>query len=677
MRRPLTLAAIAIPLAAASFAACGGSGSETTQGAGAASSSGVGGTGGAGNGGEGLGGDIFGDGGLGQLVSIDVTPKDLVIEVVNGQIPPPITYKAVGTTSTGSIVDVVGSWTYDRGDIGSIVPASGAFTASGLLGGTGNVTFEAEGVKGSTTATVKLRYLDDSQMIDPNVKAQFPTAVEADPALTLLYPYDKTVFPRGLLGPTIQWNGGNAGDVYHIHIKSPAFEYETWRTVPPPSRFDFPKLPDDIWRKLTDSTNGDVQVDIARFDGTKAYLAKTQTWKIAPANLAGTIYYWEVNTGSVVRIKPGDVAPEAFLTPPPGVGCVACHSVSKDGTRLVASFHGGYSPWGTFDTATGTSLFNTNASSGFQAISPNGSHVLWRHWNDGAFNSTGFLSLSTYDSDVELAQLNPGGGAPAHPAWSGDGQKIAFSVRTDGNGLDFTQSTLWVTDVNLAVPSFSNTKMIVPNDAGRPTVTFPTFSPDSKWIAFERSTMARSRGALAEIWLTNPDGSVVIPLDNTNGMGHIEAEQTTANYEPTFNPFSLGGYFWLVIVSERKYGNTLTDTNPNTRRKQLWVTAIDANPVAGQDPSHPAFWLPGQGLDNQNMRGEWAKSPCKQLGEGCNAGFDCCDGFCKPDAQSGALVCSDQAEGCSKLGEACMTAANCCDPDAKCIGGFCASDGPK
>jgi len=673
MRRRLTFAAITIPLLAAAFAACGGSGNEGTSGSGA--SSGTGGSGGAG--GDGTGGDLFTGSGMGQLISIDITPKDALIEVVNGQIPAALPFKATGKTSSGAVVEVVGTWSYDRGDIATIGAGNGELTASGLLGGTGTVTFDADGVIGTTTATVKLHFIDNPQMVDPGIQSQFPAAVDPDPSLSLLYPYDKTVFPRGLLGPTIQWNGGNAGDVYYIHAVSPSFEYETWRTVPPPSRFDFPKMPDDIWRKLTDSTTGQVKVDIARHDGAKAYVAKTQSWTIAPANLAGTIYYWEVNTGSVVRIKPGDTGPEHFLTPPPNVGCVACHSVSKDGARLVASFHGGYSPWGTFDTASGASLYATDNSSGFQAISPNGSHVLWRHWNDGAFNGTGFLSLSTFDSNVELAQLNPGGGQPSHPAWSTDGAKIAFSMRTDGNGLDFTQSTLWVTDVNLGGPSFSNTKMIVPNDAARPTVTFPTFSPDSKWIAFERSTQARSRGAQAEIWLSNTDGSVVFPLDQTNGMGHIDAAQMTTNYEPTFSPFSLGGYFWLVIVSERMYGNTLTDTNSASRRKQLWVTAIDANPAPGQDPSHPAFWLPGQGLDNQNMRGEWAKSPCKKIGEGCNAGFDCCDGFCKPDAMSGALVCSDQSSGCSKLGEFCTSAADCCDPAAKCVGNFCADDGPK
>lgn len=663
-------------LLALGFGASGcscGSDDEADRPSGTGASGGAG--GGTGTGGS--GGDILtGGNGQQQFTEIKISPEDPILQVDNGVLPPPIQFTAVGVTPGGTEVPLNGQWDYDRIDIGDVGEGTGEFSATGLAGGQGIITFTSGNDSGTTTASVKLYFSEDPENIDPGIKNEFPNASDPDPAMALLYPYDETVFPRGLTGPVVQWNGGAATDVYYLHATSPYFEYETWGTVPPPSRYSFPTAPTDIWLKLTDSTVGDIQIDIQRYDGNVAYLANTQTWTIAPANLAGTIYYWEVNTGNVVRIKPGDAAPENFIQKPPGTTCVACHSVSKDGSTIVASFHGGYSPWGTFNAADGSSIYAQNEASGFQAISPNGSHVIWRHWSGPGFPSTGYLSLSTVDSNAELAQLNPGVGAPSHPAWSTDGNQVAFSVRTDGNGLDFNNSTLWITDVDLQTPGFSNIVEIVQNDAARPTVTYPTFSPDSQWIAFERATQARSRDALGEIWLTNTDGSIQIPLDNTNGTGYLAGTQANATFEPTFNPVLLGGYFWLVVVSERTYGNTLTDTNPTTRRKQLWVTAIDANPVAGQDPSHPAFWLPGQGLDNNNMRGEWALSPCKQIGEECEAGFECCDGFCteQPD---GTKVCSNDSGGCSNTGEACDTAADCCDPGDECINGFCAAPVPQ
>jgi hypothetical protein len=229
--------------------------------------------------------------------------------------------------------------------------------------------------------------------------------------------------------------------------------------------------------------------------------------------------------------------------------------------------------------------------------------------------------------------------------------------------------------VDLAAPGFSNVHQIIPNDVNRPAVIYPTFSPDSKWIAFARSTQARSRGALSDLWIASADGANQIALDNANGTGLLMGPEASSTYEPTFMPVAVGGYFWLVLVSERTYGNTLTDTNPSSRIKQLWVTAIDAAPAPGVDPSHPPFWLPGQIASHNNMRGEWALSPCKKLGDTCAAGYECCDGYCHDDG-SGQLTCSNQVSTCSQIGEACMTAAQCCDPTADCIGGFCAYRAP-
>ena len=111
-------------------------------------------------------------------------------------------------------------------------------------------------------------------------------------------------------------------------------------------------------------------------------------------------------------------------------------------------------------------------------------------------------------------------------------------------------------------------------------------------------------------------GGAKISLDTAN-LGTGLYTQTDASYEGTFMPVAVGGYFWLVFVSERVYGNTLTSivegglVSARASQAALGHQAIDAQPTAGKDPSHPAFWLAGQDLDHQNMRGEWALDPCK------------------------------------------------------------------
>ena len=596
------------------------------------------------------------------VVSIALEPPEATIEIVDGVIPPAVDFDAIATLEDGSTTPITGTWTFDRPDLGEIVN-TGELTASGFSGGLGLVAFAAEGLTAEADVTIKVHIVDDDS-VDPTVIPEFDGAVVPDPTLVWSYPYDATVFPKGLRGPTLQWDGGADTDIYYVHANSPTFEYEFWGQVVNPSRFEFPDLGQGVWQVLTDSLTGELDVSIQRYDGTQAYLPLTHTWTIADAVLTGSVYYWEVNNGSVVRLETGADAPETFLELPEGVECVACHSVSKDGSTLVASFHGGYSPWGTFDASTGQSILATDTASGFQAISPDGSHILWGQ------SGSDQLTLTLSNDPTPLTQLAPPpeNGIPIHPAWSTDGNSIAFAMRTDGNWLDFTQSSLWVADVDLVTPGFSNLTQIAVGDQTRPTLTYPTSSPDSQWIAFMRATQARTRGAQAEVWLTDRTGATQIPLDAANGVGIID--QTDANYEPTFLPVSLGGYFWLVFVSERTYGNTLTNTDPATRSKQLWVTAIDASPTAGTDPSHPAFWLPGQEVDNQNMRGEWALNPCKALGETCESGYECCEGFCQPDDE-GNLTCSPPG-ACAQVGEACDTAADCCDQSLSCIGGFCA-----
>lgn len=643
-------------------AACGDSGAGGSAGEGASGAVGTGAN--AGEAGSGASSSSFANP---DIVSVVIDPPTATIVVENGVIPGPTPFKLIGTTSTGSEVELVAAWSFDRPDVATST-ASGDLTATGFVGGKGKLRGQFENMSATAELTVKLVFVEDPLAIDVNIKDAFDNASVDDASLSLLYPYDQTVFPRGLAGPVVQWNGGGAADIYEIHAESETFAYTTWATAAPPSRFSLPNAPSDIWKLMTNSTEGNVALSIQRYDGAQAYLAKTQTWKIAPANLAGTIYYWEINQGNVVRLKPGATAPEQFLQKPPGVTCVACHSVSANGSTLVAGFHGGYSPWGTFNTLDGASIYATDTASGFEAISPTGSHVLY-----GQSTGSNTLTLSTSTDLATIAQLTPPVGQPAHPTWSTDGAKVAYGVRTNGNWLDFTAASLYSADIDTAVPSITNQVELVPSsaDAAYPVNTYPSYSPDSKWIAFQRSNTARTRAALGEVWITNADGSVRLPLTKMNGTGLLPGVEGQATYQPTFLPVAVGGYFWLVAESERTYGNTLTDTNPNTRRKQLWVSAISTDPQQGTDPSNPGFWLPGQELGNQNMRGAWALDPCKPLGESCEAGFECCEGFCVFDPEVNDYVCGAQ-EGCSPSGSACDTAEDCCDTGAQCINGFCA-----
>jgi len=641
------------------------------------------------------GGGFTTDGTVGdrKVVSLAIEPAKSSIVVKNGDIS--AASASVGLTATATYDDgttgPIGSctWNVDRIDIGSMTGST--FKASGGAGGTAKVQCTTMSLTASATVEVMLEdTIDESSGLDDGSKKSLTSAITSDPTVTsLLYPYDATVFPKGLAAPELMWSGGAASDVYALQLEEPGIKIVKFFKAGTPPRATIPAA---SWTRLldTNTTGGTAKMTLFRLAGGAggtAFKSTSQTWTIANGNLKGTVYYWRINGGRVVRIRPGAAKFEDFLKPSPGAGheCIACHSVSKDGSTIAAAYQGGVSPWVTFDAATGNEKYSSGRNSGFQAISPTGSLVL-----SGQVDGP----LSLYDAKSGTSYEPSGAsafGLAASPTFSNDGKSVAFSVRKNGNWLDYTLSDLALAPFDEVTKKFGAMKTLRPN--GGKTLMFPSFSPDDKWIAYGEGPMVRTRGTRANIHLIGADGANDILLDKAVNGGVVDIDKNLA-YEPTFNPVLTGGYFWMVFVSERQYGNRLTKTllsDPTTcgtpswaatpcRSKQLWVTAIDASPKPGVDPSHPAFWLAGQDIADQNMRGYWALDPCKKLGEGCDAGFECCDGTCKSPDGTSPKVCMKPPPGtCAAVGDKCEKTTDCCDAPAgyECIGGVCGKKAPS
>jgi hypothetical protein len=247
---------------------------------------------------------------------------------------------------------------------------------------------------------------------------------------------------------------------------------------------------------------------------------------------------------------------------------------------------------------------------------------------------------------------------------------------------------------------FSNPRTVLVGgspDAGVPdAIAFPSFSPDSQWIFHQRGNNSRAKinfnqnehGSDDLFVVAAHAGGTPIALDHANGKGVLSADNLHLNYAPTVNPVAEGGYIWVVFTSPRDYGNrTGVDRVPGAtsypndatyaNNKQIWAFAVDAN-IQTIDPSHPAFWLPGQDVDSINMFGYWALAQCKPTqGEGgaqpCTAGFECCSGFCR------AGVCIDQGGGCHQTGERCASTSDCCsggNAKVTCVAGVCQAQSP-
>jgi hypothetical protein len=640
----------------------------------------------------------------GSVSALEIDPSSATIVVRNGDVTGPnaaVGMTAIATFADGSKKPVSSCvWSVDREDVGAMTGAT--FKASGGAGGVATVQCSAYGRNASAKITVDLEDLvDDGTALDDATKTSLVSSVTTDPQLkSLLYPYDATVFPKGLAAPELMWTGLGASDVYALRLETPGFRLTRFFTAAPPARATIPAA---SWTRLLDTAvaGGKVTMALHRLAGGAggtAFKSVTQTWTIANANLKGTIYYWSIAKGTVLRIRSGANQAENFLKPSVPNRCFGCHSVSKNGAVIAGGYDGSFSQLGTFDSATGNEIYDSTGGvrkptdgthgkpTGFVAISPDGALVL------GGQSSSRPLELwdAKTGASYEPSGIAAAGANAAMPTWSQGGGAVAFSLRQDGSWLDFTKSDLAVAPFDPTTKKFGAHKIIRPS--GGRAMIYPSFSPDDQWIAYQDGPMARTRGTKATLHLVKTDGSGDTLLAKAVNAGVAEIDKDLA-YEPTFNPVLQGGYFWLVFVSERQFGNRLNKTlsadeptcrqpnwaNTPCRHKQLWVTAIDANPTPGVDPSHPAFWLPGQELGDQNMRGYWALDPCKQLGEGCEAGFECCDGTCRTPEGGGPKVCAKPPAGaCAQIGDKCVQSTDCCDAATgiECVGGVCGRKGP-
>ncbi|MBX3191865.1 MAG: hypothetical protein KF819_33045 [Labilithrix sp.] len=618
-------------------------------------------------------------GGDRKVVSLTVDPPTASLVVESGAVMTQ-PFKAIAKYSDNTTSDVTNAtqWIATSLQVGNIA-STGLYSTTGSIGGDVKITGTFQGQKASAALRVKLHLLENPAGADAATIAALKAATTKDSAIQWAYPYDGTVFPRGLHAPLLMWNNGGAGDTYYVHVTSATFELESFTKVPPPSRYAFTTAG---WQKLVDSTSGAADLTVARMAGTAVTIAVQHKWTVAPASMRGTIYYWANNQGRVMRIKPGATTPDDFSAGTfgalPASGCtMTCHTVSADGSTLVS---GGDTLGGSYDLLKNTPIFDTGGAAGSAqkrlwsnpAVSPDGKYVIQNSsplpGPPGAAAGLWSTANGTKIAGSGLDALQMG-----MPNFAPDGTKIAY-VGISGVGV----GSLDVVDFDMKTAKAGAPKELVAKGAGL-GIAWPSVSPDAKWAIYHRGPLDTRDGASDLFLASTVTPNQEIRLAKLNGDGYpfaAGARDLALNFEPTFAPVPSGGYFWVVFTSRRTYGNALTGAKEVV--KELWVAAIDLSPTPGTDPSHPPFLLPGQDETSLNMRGFWALDPCKGDGQGCASGTECCGGFCDGSGPAGALVCKS-AGTCANDGDRCDKASDCCNhpTGTLCINHVCSEPGPK
>ena len=674
----------------------GGKGGAAGSSAGAAGASGKGGSAGTAGASAGMGGSSAG---CANPISLLITPPLATITVKNG-VSNPVPFTATAVCPDGSSSPTTASWTFGALDIATVSANNGVVTAVGTKGGASTLT----ATKGTLSATADVKVLltvdQNPGLISMGDQGKLSNPTGTGQTGSILYPYDQTVFARGILAPELMWNGVGAGDSYLVHVSEDFFDAKLWIKADAQARF---QIDDATWNALTVSNHGEnVAVSVTRLDPSGGQAPATQSWKIAQGSLRGTIYYWSVNQGQVLKIIPGASTPVSVFdsgdanqlgTPAPagyngatppweagggGKRCVACHTVSKDGTTLAAVFEkkgSTASPWGTVDTATGTigQVTPYTDNSIYLALSPT---AKWVISNKADFR----MALATASNGAPVASAFDGfPDGTADPVFSPDGKRVAFASNVTGAyPVEYTAAGLDVMTFDDASGTLSARTPVLPKGQA---IAFPSFSPGSDMIVYQKGDYSRAnygsgQHGIDDLFVTDLAGGLgEIRLGKACGDGVLDGLSEHRNYEPRVNPIAVGGYLWVVFVSPRNYGNRMVASSDASydNHKQLWVAAVDLNPKPGADPSHPAFLLRGQDTASVNMSGYWTLAACAQMGASCAEGFECCSGFCTA-GPGGAPTCSPPpTNGCSHVGDACKVASDCCadGPTLSCVGGFC------
>jgi hypothetical protein len=576
-----------------------------------------------------------------------ISPPSAEVLVIDGA-SAPVSF----TVMAGSIdVTAQATWSVDSDAIGAV--AAGVFTATGTVAGPTMVRASWNGGTAEATVGVTL-----TTVIDPGgAAAGFIDGSIPEASVSIWYPSDGVVMPRNVAAPEVQWLGGSPGDTYRIILREQFAEATIYGTSAPPDRL---VIPDAAWSLITNSGRGAQSDPVSLIFQRSGYAAIARTLHLAQGDLPGFVYSDAVPStcGSSVEIQRQKVSSVTSETLPisAGSGCVSCHSVSRDG-RTVAV---------TIDTASPFPLTTFDVpSSSFVGLVPGGTPV---GGTFSSFNRAGDkLVYSTdgtgVDEKLRIIDSTTGtvlnddamGVGCGEPVWSPDGNRIAAvcAMASDGNWMfDSTAGNLAIATVSADGYSTQDVTTLVPQAglAGRPS--YPTFSPDSLYLAFSDTTAGSRSTANGTLYVVGADGTGLTPLT-------LAAPDNLAMY-PTFATTRAGGYYWVAFATRRNYGNRLVGQNI----PQIWITAIDEDPTSGGDPSHPAFYLRGQSTC-QNQEGlHFANPECGDNADTCATGRDCCSGHCEVGVCVAASVCAADFN-------ACTDASDCCEASSTCLDEYC------
>ena len=457
----------------------------------------------------------------------------------------------------------------------------GTFGDSGIQGHEGGGTPPPKGcdsscpAAGGTCQNNVCVLTENPGGVDSTTQGQLQAGGSGDATFAWQYPYDKTVFPRGLIPPTMQF-AGVAPSAYYVRITCASLDYHGYfKASSGPMRL---ALPPATWTAITNAASGPsdpLVVQVTKIAGGQVAGPITESWPVAQGSLRGAIYYETYGSQlaggpasvGIMEIQPGAKQPTVLKK---GCGNV-CHTASADGSTLVASV-----------SLLSSASYNLQTNVSTIATQPNERFTYGGIYPDGSFEMSATHYRTWLNTPSALYDTKTGNNIPAL-GWDGvikHGGTTAFSP--DGKQLAFVHEdkdaghTIAKMDFTVGNHSFANLVDLATDPSL--FLGWPAYTPDGKWVVFQEAQAASTAafetdgGNHADLFAVDVATKTVARLDALDGYtgsgtaSYLPAKDPNLSFAPTVLPEAVGGYYWVVFTSHRSYGNTLGVHGPRGRR---------------------------------------------------------------------------------------------------------------
>ena len=410
----------------------------------------------------------------------------------------------------------------------------------------------------------------------------------------IIYPYENTMFPGALPSPPIMWEGpADAAYVHMVYSGLDTVDYQFAAGASDPGEL---RIPQAAWNEITRRTqNVPLLVTLSVDNGGNVSTCRL-VLNIAQGNMTGAIYYNTYNApgvmtdgnGAVMRLLLGQLQSDIYIQYVGGASlpvtgpCVSCHSLSFNGSTIVASTHS-YTPliqnfevWAYAVTQNlqppqGAELLNAN----FGALTPLGNKLL-AMGNPGCTggadsfprNPNNFPLVEGPDVarmiDTTTGQLiaNAAGLDPDvymwMPQFSPNGDKVVFNyARPDGSG-GTNRREVAVMDFDDATNTFSNLRVIASN-----------LGPDPS-----QAYMPIGAGA-GSIPPSPTDGCTITSGDLDTALGVLPIGTCSGPCYPTFPFFTPDGKAVVFgLISEPDFVSAFPG-RATPSKGELWYVDLD------------------------------------------------------------------------------------------------------